>query len=95
MFNSFVSTSVPFERYDPTREEHSKFEMEKEEQTVKKISSEGIASSKTKHEEEEEVIKQQEEETTVVSTERFYQVDSSLKSLFGSSTQVLKVLRKY
>lgn len=85
-----LSVSVPFERYDPSREEHSKFEVELEEKIKKTTKKRNENETEVKDNEHVKTKKEAEEDGPVVSTERFYEVDTRLKSLFGSSKQVNK-----
>ncbi|XP_057312777.1 nucleolar protein 8-like [Hydractinia symbiolongicarpus] len=77
-----------FERYDPTSENHEKFEIAKKKETERQINDSG--DEEEEDEEEEEKKKKEGEKKNMeptVSTEQFFSVNKSLKDLFSGSKQ--------
>ena len=80
--NFFVSFSdTVFVRYDPSKNEHEKYEIKAIEEDRSNI-----------EEHEDKKINVEDDKPPEVSSETFYQVDQSLKSLFSNTSQVYFVL---
>ena len=95
LFISATHSSNPYERYDPTKSDHSKLEVQTEEKKKKKKKKkekdiDSDSDNETTSKKKKKTDKQKEEEIAStapeVSKERFFKVESSLKSLFTSTS---------
>lgn len=88
----YLNSSNPYERYDPTKSDHAKLEVQLEKKKLTKKAKKDDDSSESDSDDELKNNKKKKKKNTEdkdtgpvvpeVSKERFYKVETSLKSLF-------------
>lgn len=80
-----LNSATPYDRYDPTKTGHVNLEVHEEKKRKEDDTEKAISKKKVKQLEEENEVINKNEIVPEVSNKRFYEVDTSLKSLFSSN----------